>query len=382
MSAATRVPGTIVVGLGGIGSSVASRIASRGEPVLGLDPRLPGHRDGSSHGRSRLVRQAYAEGPQYVALTTAAWRLWHDLERTSGARLLTESGVLAVAPAGGRLVTDTLLAAREHGLPVDHLTAADIARRFPAVRVDDGWEGAFEREAGFVDPEATVLAHHRLAREAGAHFRQERVLAIDLDDRPTVRTDVGSYRPDRVVVAAGPWAPQLLAAAGLDIVARRKVVAHFTPLDATAVRADVLPGFSFEFDGHLYYGFPDHDGQGVKIGRHDGGEDTTPDTIDRAVRPAEVAELHGVLARFIPQAAGHLRDASTCMYTMSSDEDFIVGPLPGAPDVIVASGCSGHAFKFVPVLGEVLADLALGETPTYDIAFLSPARRAATVGAA
>ncbi|WIE54170.1 N-methyl-L-tryptophan oxidase [Curtobacterium sp. MCBD17_003] len=380
--AEVRVPGTVVVGLGGIGSAAAYHLAARGATVLGLDPRLPGHRDGSSHGRSRLVRQAYAEGPEYVALTTAAWRLWHELEQASGTRLLTESGVLAVAPRGEALVADTLAAARAHGLPVEHLTATAIRDRFPAFRVADGWEGVLEREAGFVDPEATVRAHHRLAQEHGAEFRAERVVDIAFGAHPLVRTDVAAYRADRVVVAAGPWAPELLAATGLRIVARRKVVAHFAPTDPRGLGADAMPGFSIQHDGHLYYGFPDHDGQGVKIGRHDGGEDTTPDTIDRVVRPDEVAELRGVLERFLPGAAGADLDAYSCMYTMSSDEDFILGALPGAPACFVATGCSGHAFKFVPVLGEVLADLALGVRPRYDIGFLSLDRAAARASAA
>ena len=374
-----EVAGTIVVGLGGIGSAAAYSIAARGEPVLGLDPRPPGHREGSSHGRTRLVRQAYFEDPAYVPLTTAALRLWHDLERVAGERLLTATGVLELARIGDpdRLVPDTLAAGRRHGLPVEHLTGAEIRRRFPAVHVDDDWEGAFERDAGFVDPEATVRVHHRLAQAAGARFEQERVVGIELGDRPVVRTDRTAYLADRVVVAAGPWAPELLARAGLEIVARRKVLAHFSPADPRQVDAAVLPGFVISDAGHLYYGFPHLSGQGVKIGRHDGGDDCTPDTVDRTVHPDEVAQLRDVLERFLPAAAGAETDAYTCMYTMSADGDFLLGALPDAPSCIVATGCSGHAFKFVPVLGELLADLALGAPPALEIDFLSPRRPAA-----
>lgn len=374
-----RVPGTLIIGCGGIGAAAAYHLAARGETVVGLDPRAAGHRAGSSHGRSRLVRQAYAEGSEYVALTTAAWRMWHELEAVADERILTASGVLAVAPPDdpAGLVTSTLAAAREHALPVEHLDASEIVRRFPAFRLGAGWQGAFEPAAGFVDPEATVRTHLRLAQEAGAAFRSETVRRIDFGDGAVVHTDAGSYRPDKVIVAAGPWAPELLRAAGVDVVARRKVVAHFRPERPSTVGVGALPGFAIHDGEGLYYGFPDFDGQGVKIGRHDGGESTTPELVGRRVRDAEVGMLRRVLDRFLPDAAGEELDRYTCLYTMSADEDFIVGPLPQHPDVIVATGCSGHAFKFVPVLGAILADLAQDGDTQYDIGFLSPARPAA-----
>jgi sarcosine oxidase len=371
-----RIDGVVVVGLGGIGSAAAYHLAARGEVVLGLDPRLPGHRDGSSHGRTRLVRQAYFEDPAYVPLASRAWRLWRELEASAGERLLTAAGVLAVARQGDpeRLVPATLAAALQHGLPVEHLEPADIRRRFPAVRIDDDWEGVFERDAGFVDPEATVRVHHRLARAAGADLRAAAVTGIEVEDGPVVTTADTRYHARSVIVAAGPWAPQLLASRGLPIVARRKVVAHFAPTDERSVTPDVLPGFLVSRTGGTFYGFPSLPGQGVKIARHDGGEATTPDTVDRRVRPEEVAELRAVLQDLVPAAAGSLLQSYTCLYTMSPDDDFLLGALQGAPGCFVATGCSGHAFKFVPVLGEILADLATGRAPSLDIGFLDPAR--------
>jgi sarcosine oxidase len=242
------------------------------------------------------------------------------------------------------------------------------------VRVGDGWQAVLERDAGFVDPEATVRAHLRLARAAGAELRAERVVAIEPGDEPAVVTTARRYRARSVIVAAGPWAPGLLSDAGLPIVARRKVVAHFTPRDGSALGPAALPGFVVSDASGLFYGFPFLPGHGVRIGRHDGGEYTTADTVDRAVRPEEVAELRALLERVLPDAAGPLRSAVTCLYTMSPDGDFLLGPLAGAPGVVVATGCSGHAFKFVPALGEALADLATGRRPRVDLGFLDPAR--------
>jgi sarcosine oxidase len=369
------VDGTIVVGLGGIGSAAALALADRGETVLGLDPRPAGHTEGSSHGHTRLVRRAYFEDPAYVPLTTRAWELWRRLEQRSGEHLLTASGVLTVAPIGEPTghVPATLDAAARHGLTVEHLSATAIEQRYPAMTVPGDWDGVFEPDAGFVHPEATVRVLQRLAREAGADLRAEAVESIDFGDVPVVRTTRARYRPRRVVLAAGPWAPGLLGGR-LPLTVTRKVVAHFTPLEPHALGPDRLPGFVIGDGDALHYGFPLLPGDGVKIARHDGGAVTTPATADRIVHRDEVEALREVLDRVLPAAAGPLLTAYTCLYTMSPDGDFLLGPLPGSPSCIVATGCSGHAFKFVPLLGELLADLALGTQPSVDIGFLSPSR--------
>ena len=373
-----QIDGTVVVGLGGIGSAAALALADRGETVLGLDPRPAGHTEGSSHGSTRLVRRAYFEDPAYVPMTTRAWDLWRALERRSGEHLLTASGVVSVAAMGdaARLVPATLEAAARYGLPVEHLDAAALRERWPALTVPDGWEGVFEPEAGFVDPEATVRVLRRLAVAAGADLRAEAVLSIEHGPAPVVVTATARYRPRRVVLAAGPWAPELLGGR-LPLTVTRKVVAHFTPADDRDLGPARLPGFVISEPDAFHYGFPLLPGDGVKIARHDGGEPTTPGTVDREVREDEVLALRRVLERVLPAAAGPLLKAYTCLYTMSPDGDFLLGPLPGSPSCIVATGCSGHAFKFVPLLGEVLADLALGTRPAVDVGFLSPARFAA-----
>lgn len=378
MAEHVTIDGTVVVGLGGIGSAAAAALAERGEAVLGLDPRPAGHREGSSHGRTRLVRRAYFEDPAYVPMTTRAWDLWLDLERRSGERLLTASGVIAMAPSGdaGRLVPATLEAAAQHGLRVEHLDAAAVRERYPAFAVPDGWEGVFEPDAGFVDPEATVRVMQRLARQAGAALRDEAVQSIEFGAEPVVSTARARYHPRRVILAAGPWAPELLGER-LPLTVTRKVVAHFAPRDAGTLGPDRLPGFVLGEGDAVHYGFPALPGDGVKIARHDGGEPTTPGTVDRDVAAEEVGALRAVLERFLPSAAGPALAAYTCLYTMSPDGHFVLGALPGAPSCIVATGDSGHAFKFVPLLGELLADLALDVPPAVDLGFLSPARFAA-----
>lgn len=232
----------------------------------------------------------------------------------------------------------------------------------------------FEREGGFVNPEATVRTHQRLVLEAGAEFRAEAVTSISFGENPFVSVGDAQYRPNSFVVTAGPWAPQLIANRDLNITARRKVLTHFSPTSPNDVGPDALPGFAVSDGRHIYYGFPNLAGQGVKLGQHDGGQDCTPETIDRTVYPGEVKKHAAVLEQFVPSAAGPLVEAYTCLYTMSSDENFIIGPLTDSPNCIVATGCSGHAFKFVPVLGSVIADMVQGLPARFDLDFLSPAR--------
>ena len=367
----------IVIGLGGIGSAAAFHLATRGEAVLGLDSHPARHRHGSSHGETRLVRQAYFEGRQYVPLASRAWALWRELERASGEHLLTEAGVLVAGPEADprRMVDRVVGAAKEFGLSYETLGSESVRERFPGFSLPAGWNAVLEPVAGYVNPELAVEAHCRLAEEAGASLiRNETVERIDWGTGVEVTTNRGSYSADRLIIAVGPWAPEFLVEAGLPLVARRKVVAHFDPVEAEALGPDRFPGFFLSLDRGEFYGFPYQPGQGVKIARHDGGDSCTPDTIDREVSDSETDELRDVLGDYIPAAAGSLRDSYTCMYTMTPDQDFVVGAHPTHDNCWIATGCSGHAFKFTSVLGEVLADMATGTPPTCDVDFLAASR--------
>lgn len=374
----------IIIGLGGIGSAVAFHLATRGEAVLGFDSHPARHRHGSSHGETRLVRQAYFEGKDYVPLARRAWSLWKELERAAGTHLLTQSGVLVAGPEADprRMVDRVVGAAREFDLPYEMLGSDKIRERFPGFSLPAAWDAVLEPVAGYVNPELAIEAHCRLAEEAGASLmRNETVEQIDWAGGVKVKTNRGTYSADKLIIAVGPWAPEFLKEARLPLVARRKVVAHFDPIETGALGPDKFPGFFLSLDSGEFYGFPYQQGQGVKIARHDGGDNCTPGTIDRAVSDSETDELRGVLNDYVPAASGRLRDAYTCMYTMTPDQHFVVDAHPNHADCWIATGCSGHAFKFTSVLGEVLADMAVGASPKCDIGFLSASRfpRAASV---
>ncbi len=370
----------IVIGLGGMGSAAAYRLAGRGLRVLGLEQFGPGHNRGSSHGGSRVTRQAYFEDPAYVPLLLRAAELWEQVERDSGRDIVTYTGGVMIGQPDSRTVAGSKLSAEQWGLPHTLLDAADIRRRFPTLRPADDEVALYEEKAGFVRPETSVLAHLQLAGQAGAELHFEETVLDWTANSSGVRvtTDQDSYTADRLVICPGAWAPKLLADLGIDFEIERQVMYWFAPEGGTAVfEADRHPVYIWELGaGAQFYGFPAIDGPdgGAKVAMFRGGRICTPETIDREVHDAEVEAIRTHLRPRIPALPGPLLHAATCMYTNTADEHFVIATHPAHDRVTVACGFSGHGFKFVPVVGEILADLAAEGSTGYPIALFDPAR--------
>jgi sarcosine oxidase len=361
---------TMVLGLGGMGSAAACELARRGRRVLGLERYTSPHDRGSSHGSSRVIRLSYYEDPAYVPLLLRAYELWRQIERETGAALLTETGGLMIGRPEAELVAGSARSAREHDLPHEILDAREIRRRYPPLRPDDDMIALFDLRAGFLRPEAAVKAHLDRAAELGAelHF-EEPVLAWEpARDGVCVRTARGSYEASRLVVAPGAWAPEVLADLQLPLSVERQVLYWFDPIGGIEpFLPDRFPIFIWDEGDYTPYGFPALEGPagGVKVSFHQAPDmqRCTPATIDRTVHEAEVAALRRVLERRVPALNGRLLRAVTCMYTNTPDRHFIVTAHPQHPQVIIACGFSGHGFKFCSVVGEIVADLAeRGET--------------------
>ena len=351
----------IVLGCGGMGSAAAYHLAHRGARVLGLEQFGVAHDQGSSHGRTRVIRQAYNEGPDYVPLLFRAYDLWHALEREAGTTLLTKTGALHMGASDSAAVAGAALSARTHRLPHEMLTADEIRKRYPVLRPRPDQVALFEYEAGILVPERCTATHVELARRGGAdlHF-QERVDSWTATPHGVrVRTSRETYEADRLVMTAGPWTGQILRDLGLPLEVTRAVVYWFEP------RAHVeefrrLPVYIWEDHGTNAYGFPYVDGQGLKCGFHHAYyEVTTPQTIRRQVGEDEKARMRAHLAKLMPDAAGEVLSFSTCMYTNTPDYHFVIDRHPAHDNVALACGFSGHGFKFATVIGEILADLAL-----------------------
>jgi len=309
-----------------------------------------------------VTRQAYFENPAYVPLLGRANELWTELQRDSGLRLIEITGGLMLGPPGGGVVKGTLASARTHGLPHEVLEAPEVRRRFPAFSVEDGNIGVLDQVAGVLFPEDCIRAHAAAATRAGAELRwQEPVVSWKSSgDSVEVKTAQGTYVAGNLVLCAGPWMGELLAGLSVPLVVERNVLYWFRPTtDVALFAADKFPVFIIEYEpGKLFYGFPALGDDGVKVARHHTGVWCSPTDIRREINDDEIREARGILERNLPTLNGDLLSATTCMYTNTPDGHFIIDRDPRYSNVIIASPCSGHGFKFASVIGEVLADLA------------------------
>jgi sarcosine oxidase len=363
----------IVIGLGIMGSATAWALARRGVRVVGLEQYAPFHALGSSHGKTRIIREAYFESPEYVPLVQRAYELWDELGERTGRRLLRVTGGVSI----GRLDSPFIVGAREsaqrHGLAHELLDAQEARKRFPVLALPDDFVALVEGRAGILFAEECWRAFCEDAVRHGAELRfGVRVHGFAPDgEGMTVETESGRLRADRVVVTAGPWSTTLLADLGLPLEVRRVLVVHVQPDDPTRFRPEVLPILIMDVPEGEYYGFPFLPDQGVKFGRHDDGEVCTPESVRRTVTDDEVCWMTGVLERYLPGAAREVLMTVTCLYTMTPDSHFVIDRHPEWPQVVFAAGFSGHGFKFASVMGEALADLALEGASRLPIGFLS-----------
>lgn len=366
----------IVLGLGAMGSATAAHLARAGHTVLGIEQFSPLHSNGSTHGKGRIIREAYFEDPAYVPLVQRAYTLWRELESETNQQLLRVTGGLNIGTPESEFVSGSKRSGDLHGLPYDYLSAAEAQQRFPGLRLPEEMVAVFEPNAGVLLPEGCLDAYYQVARRHGAELRfGERVLGWDAAvDAVRVTTPVGEYQADRLVITAGPWTAQVLADLGLPLEVWRIVNVHFEPRDPAAFAIEHFPVYLMQVPEGDYYGFPAVPGEGVKIGRHDIGEVCTPDAIRREVDQAEIDMLHNVLARYLPGAEGEVLWTLTCMYTNTPDRHFIIERHPGDERVVYGCGFSGHGFKFASAVGEVLAELAVEGRTRHEIGFLSSAR--------
>lgn len=367
----------VVIGCGGVGSAALSSLARAGAHVAGIERFTPAHQYGSSHGETRIIRLSYFEHPDYVPLLRRSYELWAELEQRRGEELYLQTGLLQVGPEDGIVVPGVLRSASDHGLAVEELDAPAVERRFPGFELPESHRAVFEERAGILRVEACVLAQLADAQASGAELRtQEQVLGLELeDDAVLVRTTRGSLRARRAVVTAGPWAGEVLAELGLPLQVLRKSLFWFETGESCYQQRCGAPAFFFETSDGMYYGFPALDGDGVKVAEHTGGSPVSdPLEVDREVRPEEEQRLRAFLASHLPGVRGRRTRHEVCLYTKSPDEHFFLGAVPSAPQLLVAAGLSGHGFKFVPSLGEHLAELALERSPHLDCEFLALGR--------
>ena len=360
----------IVAGLGAMGSAAAYHLAGGGRRVLGLDRFQPPHQFGSSHGLTRIIREAYFEHPLYVPLVQRAYELWADLERKSRRPLLLQTGGVMVGLPDGVLVSGARRSAEEHRLAHEILSATELRRRFPVLEPMANMMGVWEPRAGILFPELAIQTHLELASNLGATLQfNEPVLGWEPHGGGVrVITAARPYTAARLLLSTGAWMSGLVDDLKLPLVIERQVLFWFEPRSGPEqFQPERCPVHLWEYaPERFFYGFPDL-GHGVKVALHHQGQHTAPDSVCREVDNQEVEAMRQVLRRFVPNADGPLKSATVCMYTNTPDGHFILDWHPSHRSVLIASPCSGHGFKFSAVIGEIAAALLNDQQPAFDL---------------
>ena len=379
----------IVVGLGIMGAGALYQASKRGARVLGIDRFSPPHTYGSSHGDTRITRQAIGEGEMYMPFIRRSNDIWRDLEIITGRKLYVETGGLVIAPqeggaqfhARGNFVTRTADIAATYNIDHEVLTAAETMRRHPLLKLRPQDAAYYEPEAGILRPELCVQTQLEQAVKHGAIIHvNEIVMSYEATtDFVRVTTNKGEYQAERIVLAAGSWLLDLLAPEhrfGLEVY--RQVIYWFEVDDLAAFTERNFPFLIWIGDTMADYfsAFPVmRDGiQGVKVLTEQYSQTTTAHAVDRAVKPEEIAHLLSLTLARLNGVREKLIDAGVCLYTVTPDEHFILDFHPESARVVVASPCSGHGFKHAAAVGETLAELALNGRSILDISHFSLAR--------
>lgn len=380
----------VVVGLGGMGAAALYQAARRGVKVLGIDRFNPPHHFGSSHGDTRITRQAVGEGEMYMPFIGRANQIWRELESASGRSLYLESGGLIAAPAAGAaqfhargdFVKRSASLARKYHIEHEVLKAAEVNRRWPNLNLPVGYRAYYEPGAGVLRPELCIQTQLELARQAGARIHTNEIVTdYELgDDVVRVMTDKDSYQTDKLILAAGAWMPDLLPAEhrrGFKVY--RQVIYWFEADDISAFYPENFPWIIWigDVSVDMFAAFPvPRDGiSAVKVMTEQYTEATCPATLDRVVKPEEAAWMyHAMIAPRLDGLCDKLIHAAVCMYTVTSDDHFVIDFHPASERVVVASPCSGHGFKHSAAIGEALVQLALDGAAWLDISAFSLAR--------
>jgi sarcosine oxidase len=378
-----RDPDVVVVGLGALGSAAAWVLARAGARVLGLEQFELGHHRGASHDHARIIRRSY-HTPAYVRLAGLAYQAWAELEEEAGERLVVTTGGLDLFPANSAIPPGPYRSSLETcGIPYHWLDAAEVMRRWPAFRLDADVCGLWQADAGMVPAAHGTRLMQRFAASHGAILMANTpVTAVrDLGGSVEVATADATFRAGRLLLCTDAWTGDLLAQLDteLPLVVTQEQFSYYRPADPAAFAVGRFPVWIW-MDDPSFYGFPVWPDGALKAAQDVGGHLVTATTRGFDPDPAAAERLAGFLRTRLPAAAGAHEHTATCLYTLTPDRDLVLGPVPGHDRVLVALGAA-HGFKFAPLLGRVLADLALHDGTDVDLTPFAPDRPALTAAA-
>ncbi len=353
---------TIVVGIGGMGSSTIFNLAQRGQRVLGIERFSIPNAQGSSHGGGRIFRLSQFAGAQYVPLAIRSLELWYELEEQASKKIFHKTGGLDCGRRDKEFIQTALKSCRDHGIQHEVLTAGEVMSRFPAISLPSDYVGVYQSDAGILNPELCITEYTNLAKRHGATIKtSEQLLEWNSDgESVSVRTDKGTYEAQNVVFTTGAWIHKVVPLLRPFMRIERAVAAWFKPKEPRIFEKDRLPIYIIEEDGDGCYGFPLFNSEGFRVGTfRDPSAEIDPDTVVRDISEDDILKLRSYVSKFLPHGDGEVVGAETCLYEFSSDEHFIIDFHPDFPNVSIAGGFSSYGFKFCSVIGEVMSEMVL-----------------------
>lgn len=368
----------IVIGVGSMGSAACYELAARGYSVLGLEQFSIPHEQGAHTGQSRIIRKAYFEHPDYVPLLERAYHNWKQLEQQTGEQVYHQTGIVYHGPPDHAVIAGVKGAAQIHSLQIEN-----AAKKYSQFDLPTGFETIYEPEAGFLRPEKAITHYKDEAIKKGAVIQaNEAVLEWKKENgQITVVSNKNTYHAKKLIITAGAWADKMIKGLNASLKVTRQLIVWVKPKNATNFLPENFPCWLIADDKRAgaLYGFPYlskekfGEPEGMKFAWHHAATETDPDHVNRNISQKEINELLSWVAEYIPAVAdAELSAAKTCLYTNTTDENFIIDHLPGCDkDVVIACGFSGHGFKFVSVVGEILADLAINGKTNLPVDFLS-----------
>ena len=383
---------TIVIGLGAMGSAATYQLAKRGNKVLGIDQFSPPHTQGSSHGDTRITRQAIGEGAEYVPLVLRSYEIWDEIGKATGKKILNITGGLIMSSVeksihhGNNFFNQTVASAEKYNIEHTLLNANQIRKRFPQFKLQGNERGYFEEKAGYLRPELCIETQLELAKKYGAELvLNEKVISFTPTDSKEgifIKTDKDEYEAGKVIIAAGSWISQLLGRKlGQYFSVYRQVLYWFDVEDTISqFETPNFPVWIWEFgnsEEDAMYGFPAIDGLrgGVKLASEQYSAVTNPDTVSREVTEQDIRNMYQKYVQYhFNGLSNRCVKSVACLYTVTPDHKFVIDIHPDFPQVIIASPCSGHGFKHSAGIGEVLAQLATDGKSEIDISKFSFAR--------
>ena len=347
-----------------MGSAALFNLAQRGLRVIGFEQFEPGHKKGSSHGESRIIRKAYFEDPSYVPLLIRAYNKWRDLESISGKKILNITGILEAGYSNSKVVRDSINSAYLLGIKNQILSAAEINNIFPGFSLPLDWNGVFQPDGGFIIPEVAIGIFLEMASLFDAHMEintNVKSFSKEVDCINIFTNKNDKIKVRNVIITTGAWISQMVPGIQFCTNITRQPACWFSPLNRYSYNPDVFPVFILDSTHGIFHGLPSVDNSGLKVACHN-LDDVLAKASDliQDFNYEDEKYIRRIITECIPRAQGKVQKAEICMYTNTPDGNFIIDRSPDDRRIIFASPCSGHGFKFASVIGEILADMAQG----------------------